>query len=929
MVLLGLALSSSRAAQDDAKVQVDLATQDDSWSVPADLTLRARVTAITPQEPVNIDWRYGGEGMGGQVSKGTLAEKLDIGVWSPPLRVAPLVKGKFPGKLFVTFTTGRGGKLARDKQYGYHHMEGHSTGVDMEFEFGWNGKVIKTFTESGPDGGTIGLVIPAYRLAGGKTPESPEFLSELTGLLEYAHQRAARLQKLPWAGSAGVPAGWFPKRFSIVTDIHGYGTGMYYGTRYTNKSVMEAECTSLRLLGVNSLAGAPLFLQEMAGARKGFGKDFARGIYLQLGGYPVPSAPKGKTVPEAGCPFAPGVAARTKEMIDAGLPQALKLPFDEVFWRTEDEIGSVFDRAPEGKQHAAVCPLCAEGFRAYVKAQGRAPSDFGKADWPEVKPIDIFGKQPAAITDPGTALAAYSTSMFVNYASASLFTPVRDAIAQANKETQQAPDKRRPLIYSFALRGNTFLMGGHSLDFFDFYRLADNAFVYETSNRDARVWSWDSYLCDVGRVVSNQQELKLGIYVKPHRGAVIQRTLSAVSRGAQMIYWYTYGPDYVKGDSFAEKDEALEKTSRAAWLLGKAEEVLYGSAWAIPAQVAVVNPRSSEIWAKLRATAGLPSSAASYENAKWIYTALAHAHIPVDAIDEGMLATQDLTRYKAIYISGQNLTRAAATKVTDWVKAGGTLYTSGGGLARDEADQPLVALQPILGLEGRNAPEMWYTVSAYGATTLEPYDDARKSITPVPAGAEISAAAPTEAKFKPRIGREVLKPAAGTEVLAKFADGGAALTRFACGKGRVFVAGFFPGLEYSAPLRSENYDMSKDFDASLRRLIAWPAAENAPAIVDASVATVEGVLLKNEASGKRAVTLMNWTYRVSGKRGGGKNVVSLVPLKNLAVTLRCGGKVQKLTSVMLNAQLPCHSEEAGVYNFTLPELNEGDVLLLE
>src|ERR1043165_5605369 len=89
-----------------------------------------------------------------------------------------------------------------------------------------------------------------------------------------------------------------------------------------------------------------------------------------------------------------------------------------------------------------------------------------------------------------------------------------------------------PHIYSFALRGNTFLMGGHSLDFFDFYRHADNAFVYETSNRDARVWQWDSYLCDVGRIVSQDQHIQFGIYIKPHRGAPIQRTLAAAARGA-------------------------------------------------------------------------------------------------------------------------------------------------------------------------------------------------------------------------------------------------------------------------------------------------------------------------------------------------------------------------------------------------------------
>ena len=103
----------------------------------------------------------------------------------------------------------------------------------------------------------------------------------------------------------------------------------------------------------------------------------------------------------------------------------------------------------------------------------------------------------------------------------------------------------------------------------------------------------------VGRVVSAERGLRFGVYVKPHRGAPIQRTLSAVSRNARMLYWYTYGPDWAKGDTFAASPEALAATSKAARLIANSEDVLYGSSWSSPAQVAVVSPRSSEIWMRL------------------------------------------------------------------------------------------------------------------------------------------------------------------------------------------------------------------------------------------------------------------------------------------------------------------------------------------
>jgi hypothetical protein len=493
--------------------------------------------------------------------------------------------------------------------------------------------------------------------------------------------------------------------------------------------------------------------------------------------------------------------------------------------------------------------------------------------------------------------------MFSNYASARLFTPVRDAIAKANDEKRKNPALKQPWVYSFALRGNTFLMGGHSLDFFDFYRHADNAMVYETSNRDARVWSWDSHLCDVGRILTEKLHTEFGVYVKPHRGAPIQRALAAASRGAKLIYWYTYGPDYVKGDSFAENDAALDLTAKAAGLIGEAEDLLYGATWLVKPEVAVVNPRSSEIWNK---QVGTP---AAYENAKWIYTALAHAHGPVDPLDEGMLATDDLSQYRVLYVSGTNLTSAAAAKVEAWVKQGGTLYTSGGGLARDEANQPLAVLEPALGV-GRGPVELWAKVKPYGATALEIYSD---STTPG-AAVEISGLG---GKFVPVVGRESMKASAGTEVVATFADGAPALTKRAHGKGRVWVAAFFPGLEYSAALRVDEYDMSASFDPFKRSLVTAALGGVRPQ-VDASQPLVEGLLLQK--GGKRSVALMNWAYKHAGKKS------TTVPFKNLAVEIR--GDATKVTSLALGQELPVEKTKDGI-KVVLPVLEEGDVLRLE
>ncbi len=120
---------------------------------------------------------------------------------------------------------------------------GYSTGVVFEFGFAHRGRVIKTIAVEGPDGGTATIVIPAYRLTGGTKPDSPLFLSELTGVLEYATRRAESLEALPWAD-------WpLPKKYAIVNYVGGYGHGFGYGIRTTDKRVTLAEMRALGQLG--------------------------------------------------------------------------------------------------------------------------------------------------------------------------------------------------------------------------------------------------------------------------------------------------------------------------------------------------------------------------------------------------------------------------------------------------------------------------------------------------------------------------------------------------------------------------------------------------------------------------------------------------------------------------------------------------------
>lgn len=939
--------AAAPAGADTAQVDV-IEIKGEKTTLPEDFTFRARVTAMQPQEKMDLNWRYGGEAMGGDVYSGTLGKELAVNQWteSIPLislakvpvkpagdakdakdakEAAPKFEVKFPPAYqnrvwFITVTSGN--KATKS--------------MEVEFEFSYKGKVVKTFKEAAPNGPTLGIAIPHYRLAG-KEPTDPQFLTELGGLLSYASRRADYIESLPWAK-------WpLPKKLMVVSDVSGYGENVSYGVRYSNKAVTEAETRTMHQMGANSLRSAPAFLLDMGRKHEGFGSFFGKGEVSHAMGFPIVGYRKGagEPPPDAGCPFGPKVPELTAEAVKRSVEDNVKIPVDQVWALTVDEIGSVFDATPQGKTHMDTCPQCAEAFREYAKSLGATPKDFGQSDWKDVKPT--YSRGPGAMS--------YYTRKFNNYASAHLFTEVMKAFDAENAKKKAAMAKgeksgpaTQPWMYTYALRGNTFLLGGHSLDFFDFYRVADNALVYETSNTGRQIWQWDSYLCDVGRVVGSSMNKQFGIYVKPHRGAPVQRALTAMSRGANMLYWYTYGPEYYKGDSFADNIEAVALASKGGHLIGKTEDLLVGSKWAVPAEVAVVKPRCSEFL----------GNNAQWENAKWVYTALAQAHIPVDPIDEIMVAQNDLSKYKVIYLNGSHLPRRSAEALAKWVQNGGILWTSGFGCARDEANEPLTALEPVLGLEGRSTPEMWYKITRYGAGAVQSFDDGDAVVkagedadaplpkrgkgeahlpfvSAVPAGAKIVGGGAYAASFMPAVGREILKPASGTKVLAKYADGSAAMTVHSYGKGKAYVVGFYPGLEYSATVRDGSPDMSKDFDASRLSFISVPALEVVKPVVAASVPAVEGVLLKNP-SGKQAVTLMNWAYKPTQVRKyeGGKTetVYGIAELKDVKVTIRGAGNVKKVTSAMLDKDLSI-KKDGDTITVVVPDLQEGDVLVLE
>lgn len=150
-----------------------------------------------------------------------------------------------------------------------------------------------------------------------------------------------------------------------------------------------------------------------------------------------------------------------------------------------------------------------------------------------------------------------------------------------------------------------------------------------------------------------------------------------------------------------------------------------------------------------------------------------------------------------------------------------------------------------------------------------------------------------------------------------------AVTRNAFGRGESYVAAFFPGLEYSAPLRTAGFDLSRDLSAERRSWVAAPALARASPVVDASAPAVEGILLRNAANGRLAVTLANWAYRALPS-----GAAEPVPAADLEIRIRGAGSVTRVRSVALDRALTVETS-GETTTVRLPHLAEGDVLLLE
>jgi hypothetical protein len=523
-------------------------------------------------------------------------------------------------------------------------------------------------------------------------------------------------------------------------------------------------------------------------------------------------------------------------------------------------------------------PLALQRFHDYIKAQGLTPEDVGAANWEQVRPLG----RSKAIDRPSRRLF-YWTIRFFAWDSARHFADMTRALEKVagpdrpimvgwsapldNRPYQPGPIENNPDKTSpDAARGTH--------DWLEFGRLRGSTMLWGFFSSAQTYGSFRSaYL----RCAAEKGGVAFGGQIDARAAKdgddLLRDVLAFVGSGGKGLRYHTpIGPtEHDPLACYREDPRVLKRIAEANRAIGKAEELLWPGTRP-RAQVAMLAPRSAQLWDKEII------SPADYMAEEFnLYTALQHANVPADFLEEDDLSVKGLAPYKVLYVTEPNIPTECQQGLLEWVRKGGTVVTVTGTATLDRYNDPCDILSKELGIAEQ--PRERAYISAPKAS---------------------GSAAGTFGKFTAFGPRGTLTIVSKEGNLASFADGSPAIIERKVGGGRVVHFTWMPGLSYSkSPTTSE----------AIRRAITYPvqAAKVVPPVtVDRGM--IETPLLLSAKGG--AVTLLNWGSEAP---------------KAVKITARVPFKVTLVESVK-QGKLSFNQAEVGV-TFVL-SLGAADIVLL-
>lgn len=540
---------------------------------------------------------------------------------------------------------------------------------------------------------------------------------------------------------------------------------------------------------------------------------------------------------------------------------------DLALFAMSDEPGWYY---PQMFQSLEKNPEALTRFHDYLKAQKLTPAALGATSWEEVRPMGRAMRGYAAQGSPAPAeppLPArrlfYWTARFFSWDSARYFAACTRALEKATY-----PDF--PVFTNFNFfSGRSFVpgpvanngdtqspdaaMGGH--DWLEFGRMRGSTMLWtEDWFPDSQAPQWSLY-CARLRCAAEKGGVRFGGYVIPRTAGdredgILQKVLCIIGSGGKALKYFVFGPEYnFPGNCYSEKTSLLPKMAEAHRMIGAGEDLLWPGKRP-RAQVAILSPRSAQLWdAKdQRTPTGIQDATNSRLNdstvdymaeASNLYLALQHANIPVDFVEEEDLSEKGLKPYRVLYVTEPNIPEEGQHGIEDWTRSGGTLVTVSGAGMRDRYDDPCGVLNRLTGFEERPRERVLMPTLA---------------ALPVVARGRGRALGGRFAAVGAR--STFTGEAAGVEL--EYDDGSAAMVRTPLGKGTVVRFGWLPGLSYARSAIGTKDGLPSGFSDDIRGYITAPvrwAEVRAPVAVDKPL--IESPILLSDQGA--AVTLLNWT----------------------------------------------------------------------
>jgi hypothetical protein len=420
-------------------------------------------------------------------------------------------------------------------------------------------------------------------------------------------------------------------------------------------------------------------------------------------------------------------------------------------------------------------PAYHAAFRAWLKGKlGKTPADLLVENWDQVVPVLESER------DDHPALH-YFTQQFRTRALGDFMATQREILAEAYGRDDI------PTLVNFSdgavYTANLYSQG---VDYFELLDSDDqNAIWSEDWSNGASSYQCAAFNVDLMRAAARDREQTLGHFLIAYAGRkgwdIKTKAASETARGIRIWQAYSYGVPWGThaggptwdNHTIYSTPEIWDDLSEVVREIGGAEDLLV-DAEPLPAEVALLYSSSTDIWT-------MKKNFAYGFDRMHTWMALAHAQIPVDILSERQIERGALDDYKVAYLSGPNLTRAAAEKLAAWVNAGGILHLSAGAASRDEFNRPLTTLNHLIpATRGPVEPHQAFVNSGSYVHILKP------SNTVTAGDQELEVLSVSQ--------KQTAKP--GAETLATFADGSPATVFAAAGKGRIVSHSYLPALPY-------------------------------------------------------------------------------------------------------------------------------------